>query len=182
MTTFMESPRLLFTSESVTEGHPDKLCDQISDAVLDAIIAQDPYARVAAETVATTGVVMVVGEITTTAVVDMQDVVRQAIRDAGYRVLCAADAEEALRLWREEAATIRLLASDLIMPGRYRGNELAELCQREKPGLPVLLLSGYAPESVGAASEPRSGVSFLQKPFTPEELLRAVREALDRRV
>ncbi|HEY8477505.1 MAG TPA: methionine adenosyltransferase [Chloroflexota bacterium] len=84
MTTFMESPRLLFTSESVTEGHPDKLCDQISDAVLDAIIAQDPYARVAAETVATTGVVMVVGEITTTAVVDMQDVVRQAIRDAGY--------------------------------------------------------------------------------------------------
>ena len=65
--TFMTSPSLLFTSESVTEGHPDKMCDQVSDAVLDAIFAQDPQARVACETAVKTGFVMVLGEITTTA-------------------------------------------------------------------------------------------------------------------
>jgi PAS domain S-box-containing protein len=104
----------------------------------------------------------------------------QVLREAGYRVLSAASAEEALGLWQAERTAIDLLASDLIMPGRYKGNELAELCQREKPGLPVLLLSGYNPESVGAVGESRSGVSFLQKPFSPDQLLRAVREALDR--
>ena len=66
-TTFLTSPKYLFTSESVTEGHPDKLCDQVSDAILDAIMAQDPYGRVACETAATTGLVVVVGEITTVA-------------------------------------------------------------------------------------------------------------------
>jgi len=74
----------LFTSESVTEGHPDKLCDQVSDAILDEILAQDPFGRVAAETATTTGIVVVMGEITTTAQIDFQDVVRRAIRDAGY--------------------------------------------------------------------------------------------------
>ena len=63
--TFIDSPSFLFTSESVTEGHPDKLCDQISDAVLDAILAEDPMGRVACETATTTGLVMVMGEITT---------------------------------------------------------------------------------------------------------------------
>src|SRR5688572_17017325 len=81
---FMNAPRLLFTSESVTEGHPDKLCDQISDAVLDAIIGQDPQARVAAECLATTGLVLVAGEITTHTYVDMQQVVRQVLEDVGY--------------------------------------------------------------------------------------------------
>ncbi|MBN2187924.1 MAG: methionine adenosyltransferase, partial [Chitinispirillaceae bacterium] len=69
-----------FTSESVTQGHPDKVCDQISDAVLDAMLAQDPHSRVACETMVTTGLVVVAGEITTTAKVDLQGVVRDTIR------------------------------------------------------------------------------------------------------
>ncbi|WP_146009259.1 methionine adenosyltransferase [Beduinella massiliensis] len=76
--------RRLFTSESVTEGHPDKMCDQISDAVLDAILAQDPTAHVACETATTTGLVMVMGEITTTAYVPVDDIVRKVVTDIGY--------------------------------------------------------------------------------------------------
>ena len=76
--------RTFFTSESVTEGHPDKVCDQISDAVLDAILAQDEAAHVACETVATTGIVMVMGEITTTATVDIPAIVREVTTDIGY--------------------------------------------------------------------------------------------------
>lgn len=83
-TTFMESPRLLFTSESVTEGHPDKMCDQISDAILDAILAQDPMARVACETAVKTGYVMVFGEVTTTAFVNVDDLVRQVVKEIGF--------------------------------------------------------------------------------------------------
>ena len=82
--TFTDSPSYLFTSESVTEGHPDKLCDQISDAVLDAIMAQDPMGRVACETCATTGLVVVMGEISTDCYVDIANIAREAIRDAGY--------------------------------------------------------------------------------------------------
>ena len=74
----------LFTSESVTEGHPDKICDQISDAVLDAMIAQDPMSRVACETAITTGLVLVMGEVTTEAYVDIQKTVRDTIREIGY--------------------------------------------------------------------------------------------------
>jgi S-adenosylmethionine synthetase len=81
---FTDSPSFLFTSESVTEGHPDKLCDQISDAVLDAILAEDPMARVACETCTTTGLVMVMGEITTSTYVDIANIVRRTIREAGY--------------------------------------------------------------------------------------------------
>ena len=73
---FMESPSYLFTSESVTEGHPDKLCDQISDAVLDAILAEDPNARVACEVSTTTGLVVVMGEITTNCYVDISQIAR----------------------------------------------------------------------------------------------------------
>ncbi len=76
--------RILFTSESVTEGHPDKVSDHVSDAVLDACLEQDPYSRVACETMVTTGLVVIAGEITTRATIDYQDVVRQAIRDIGY--------------------------------------------------------------------------------------------------
>ena len=83
-TTFMTSPKLLFTSESVTEGHPDKLCDQISDAVLDACLAQDPRARVACETSTKTGFVVLLGEITTTAQVNYDDLARKVIIDIGY--------------------------------------------------------------------------------------------------
>ncbi|HBG12309.1 MAG TPA: methionine adenosyltransferase [Clostridium sp.] len=76
--------KLLFTSESVTEGHPDKMCDQISDAILDEMLKQDPMSRVACETCCTTGLVMVMGEITTHAYVDIQKVVRETVREIGY--------------------------------------------------------------------------------------------------
>ena len=74
----------IFTSESVTEGHPDKICDQISDAVLDAILSEDPAARVACETTVTTGLVHVMGEITTSCYVDIPKLVREVVRDIGY--------------------------------------------------------------------------------------------------
>ena len=79
-----EMEKLLFTSESVTEGHPDKMCDQISDAILDALMEQDPMSRVACETCVTTGIVMVMGEITTKAYVDIQKIVRGTVREIGY--------------------------------------------------------------------------------------------------
>jgi len=82
--TFMSSPQVFLTSESVTEGHPDKMCDQVSDAVLDAIIAQDPCARVACECATTTGLMVVMGEITTNAYVDIPGIVRDTVRDIGY--------------------------------------------------------------------------------------------------
>jgi S-adenosylmethionine synthetase len=81
---FSSSPSYMLTSESVTEGHPDKLCDQISDAVLDAIIKEDPYARVACETAVTNGLVIVLGEITTDCYVEIPQLVREVVRDAGY--------------------------------------------------------------------------------------------------
>jgi S-adenosylmethionine synthetase len=90
----MTSEQTFFTSESVTEGHPDKLCDQISDAVLDAIIAQDPSARVACETATTTGLVLVAGEVTTSCYVDIPEIVRKTVRDIGYtRAKYGFDAE-----------------------------------------------------------------------------------------
>ncbi|MEM8533522.1 MAG: methionine adenosyltransferase [Chloroflexota bacterium] len=83
-TSFMQSPQLFFTSESVTEGHPDKLCDQVSDAILDAFLTQDPRSRVACETAATTGLIVVMGEVTTEAYVEIQDIVRKTVREIGY--------------------------------------------------------------------------------------------------
>src|SRR5215210_7106905 len=82
--TFIQSPKLFLTSESVTEGHPDKLCDQISDAVLDAIFEQDPFARVACETATTTGLILVAGEITTSAYVNIDKLARDTVRQIGY--------------------------------------------------------------------------------------------------
>ncbi|MDQ3127715.1 MAG: methionine adenosyltransferase [Chloroflexota bacterium] len=84
MTSIVDASQYLFTSESVTEGHPDKMCDQISDAILDAIIRDDPNARVACETATTTGLVMVLGEITTNTYIDFQTIVRETVRDIGY--------------------------------------------------------------------------------------------------
>ena len=84
MSSFASAAQTLFTSESVTEGHPDKLCDQISDAILDAIIAEDPDARVACETATTTGLVVVMGEISTTTYADIPKIAREVVRDVGY--------------------------------------------------------------------------------------------------
>jgi S-adenosylmethionine synthetase len=83
-TTFMTAPRYFFTSESVSEGHPDKMCDQISDAVLDAILSRDANARVACEVATTTGLVVVIGEITTSTYVDIEKLVRETVRGIGY--------------------------------------------------------------------------------------------------
>ena len=83
-TNFIESAKFYFTSESVTEGHPDKVCDQISDGVLDAIIKDDPDARVACECSAMTGMVVVMGEITTTTYVEIGDIVRSVLKQIGY--------------------------------------------------------------------------------------------------
>jgi S-adenosylmethionine synthetase len=81
---FESSPNYMVTSESVTEGHPDKMCDQISDAILDAILKQDPYGRVACEVATTTGLVIVLGEITTKCYVEIPRIVRSTVRDIGY--------------------------------------------------------------------------------------------------
>src|SRR5262245_49867332 len=84
-TSFMQSPQLFFTSESVTEGHPDKLCDQVSDAILDAFLSHDPRARVACETATTTGLVVVLGEVTfERGYVPVEEVVRRTIKEIGY--------------------------------------------------------------------------------------------------
>lgn len=83
-TTFMSAPQLFLTSESVTEGHPDKICDQISDGILDAIYAKDPNGRVACETAATTGFIAILGEITTTAYFDAQAIARETLKNIGY--------------------------------------------------------------------------------------------------
>ena len=80
----MKSTNFLFTSESVTEGHPDKVADQISDHILDKMLEQDPKSRVACETLVTTGMAVIAGEITTNAYVDMPEVVRETIKDIGY--------------------------------------------------------------------------------------------------
>jgi S-adenosylmethionine synthetase len=101
----------LFTSESVTEGHPDKIADQISDAILDALIEQDPYARVAAETTVATGLALVVGEITTKATIDISKIVRQTVRDIGYKSLESgydADTIAVLTSIDEQSADIAL--------------------------------------------------------------------------
>jgi S-adenosylmethionine synthetase len=93
MTANARETEFLFTSESVTEGHPDKMADQISDAVLDAALAVDPYSRVACETMLTTGLVLVAGEITTSALLDIPEIVRATIRDIGYTRACGFDGD-----------------------------------------------------------------------------------------
>src|SRR5207247_10713240 len=83
-TTFMSADKTLLTSESVTEGHPDKVCDLISDSVLDAVFTQDPYGRVACEAAAKSGLILVLGEVTTTAQFDAQDIARNVLKEIGY--------------------------------------------------------------------------------------------------
>jgi len=83
-TTFASSPKFYFTSESVTEGHPDKIADQVSDAILDACLAQDPMSRVACETLVNTGMAVISGELTTDANIDITEIVRKTVCDIGY--------------------------------------------------------------------------------------------------
>src|SRR5215213_139028 len=125
----VDASQYLFTSESVTEGHPDKLCDQVSDAILDAIIRDDPNARVACETATTTGLVIVLGEITTKTYVDFQQVVRDTVRDIGYtRSDYGFDYETCGTLIsiKEQSPDIKQ-GVDSALEGRGEGVDLAEL-------------------------------------------------------
>ena len=125
----------LFTSESVTEGHPDKICDQISDAVLDAILEQDPMGRVACETTVSTGLVHIMGEITTSCYVDIPKIAREVIRDMDLRyLLTETDAPyvtpEPFRGQRNEPCNLPYILRSL---ASYRGmaeEELAEIIVR----------------------------------------------------
>ena len=153
----------LFTSESVTEGHPDKIADQISDALLDSILAQDPFARVAAETLVTTGLVLVSGEVTTECYVDIPKLVRSTIRDIGYTrakygfdcetcaILTALDEQsgdiamgvdqalEAKRGEMSDAEVAAIGAGDQGMMFGYATNETAEYMP-----MPIMLASKMA--------------------------------------
>jgi S-adenosylmethionine synthetase len=120
MTVSLDEGEFLFTSESVTEGHPDKIADQISDAVLDAALAADPYSRVACETVLTTGLVLVAGEITTSAHLDIPEIVRSTIRDIGYTSECGFDGD----------ACAVLVALDRQSPDISQGVDMAHEARR----------------------------------------------------
>ena len=115
MTASLGENEFLFTSESVTEGHPDKIADKISDTVLDAALAADPESRVACETMLTTGLVLVAGEITTSAHLDIPEIVRSTIRDIGYTPACGFDGD----------ACAVLTALDRQSPDICRGVETA---------------------------------------------------------
>jgi S-adenosylmethionine synthetase len=120
MTVSLDEGEFLFTSESVTEGHPDKIADQISDAVLDTALAADPYSRVACETVLTTGLVLVAGEITTSAHLDIPEIVRSTIRDIGYTSECGFDGD----------ACAVLVALDRQSPDISQGVDMAHEARR----------------------------------------------------
>ena len=107
--------KYLFTSESVSQGHPDKVCDQISDAILDAMLAQDKNSRVACETLVTTGLVVVAGEITSNAVVDIQGIVRKTIAEIGYN-----DPDLGFDSQRLRYSCVRASAVARYFTGRYR--------------------------------------------------------------
>jgi methionine adenosyltransferase len=125
MTAKGDKMRRLFTSESVTEGHPDKICDQISDAILDEMIRQDKFSRVACETMTTTGVIMVVGEITTKAYVDIQKTVRETVRQIGYdRAKYGFDCDTCavLNAIDEQSSDIAMGVNDSLEDKEGRGN------------------------------------------------------------
>ena len=122
--------RRLFTSESVTEGHPDKICDQISDAILDALLAQDPMSRVACETSTTTGLIVLMGEITSTAQVDYQTIARETVREIGYtRAKYGFDCDTCavLTALHQQSPDIAM-GVDLALEARERAGRRRSLC------------------------------------------------------
>jgi S-adenosylmethionine synthetase len=135
MTVSLDEGEFLFTSESVTEGHPDKIADQISDAVLDTALAADPYSRVACETVLTTGLVLVAGEITTSAHLDIPEIVRSTVRDIGYTSECGFDGD----------ACAVLVALDRQSPDISQGVDMAHEARHS--------LSGNELDRVGAGDQ-----------------------------
>ena len=146
------APReFLFTSESVTEGHPDKIADQISDTVLDAVLADDPNGRVACETLITTGLVVVAGEITTETYVDIPRLVRERIAEIGYTraeygfdaETCGVDRRDRRAVARHRAGRRRLVR-DAARPGRRRS---ARPGRRRRPGDDVRLRDATRPTS-----------------------------------
>jgi len=150
-TTFMRAPQFFFTSESVTEGHPDKICDQVSDAILDELLAQDPMSRVACETATTTGLIVVLGEVTTKGYVEVQDIVRKVVSDIGYtRGKFGFDAE-----------TCGIVATEL-GAGRARKEDAIDpavgLVLERKVGEPVQ--AGEALLTVHAADQQRAEVAL----------------------
>jgi S-adenosylmethionine synthetase len=154
-TTFVTSPKFYFTSESVTEGHPDKICDQISDAVLDAMIKDDPDARVACECAVTTGMVLVMGEITTSTYVDLNSLVRDVVLDIGYtRAKFGFDGETCgvLVSIKEQSADIALGVDKALeakkgeMAGGYPGEDEIEAIGAGDQGMMVGFACTETPE------------------------------------
>ena len=142
----------LFTSESVTEGHPDKMCDQISDAVLDAILANDPNAHVACETCTTTGVVMVMGEITTTSYVPVDEIVRKVVCDIGY---------DRAKYGFDGTTCSVLTALHEQSPDIAQGVNNALEGREENAPYSSSSLSTAMNASVGSCTEPRERIFFL---------------------
>ena len=128
--------KTLFTSESVTEGHPDKICDQISDAILDAILAQDPGARVACETTCTTGLVHVMGEISTKCYVDIPSIARDVVRQIGYtRAKFGFDAETCAVITSidEQSPDIAMGTNDQVGGAGDQGMMFGYACRADAP-------------------------------------------------
>jgi CheY-like chemotaxis protein len=111
----------------------------------------------------------------------LRNIMRTFLQDLGYQVIEAASGRSALTIWREQSANIQLLLTDMVMPGRLNGRELAERVHHDRPDLPVLYITGYSPETASGAISLKEGVNYIPKPFTPRRLGMAVRAVLDAR-